>query len=355
MRVTVDCHMVGQPEAGDAGNARFHTLLTNALHGTRAGCDNVSALVAHTAARQLLDPAIPTRSVPAGNVARLAWSAPQALRREHADVGVFSYITPLFASCQLVVVVHDVSFRLYPEWFSRRVRALLGTLVPRSVRHAALVVTVSETSKADLVAALRVDPDRVRVVSNVPAPAFNPRPAAAERVRSSFGLDRYCLYVGDVHPRKNLASLAEAITLLDGNNRLELAIVGRAGHQGDRIIAASGARWLGPLGDDDLADLYSAAAVTCYPSLYEGFGLPVIEAMACGSPVVASNRGAIPEVAGDAAILVEPTPVALAEGLRTALEPSTADRLRQAGPIRASHFSPTAMGQDTWSVLRELA
>ena len=163
------------------------------------------------------------------------------------------------------------------------------------------------------------------------------------------------MYVGDVHPRKNLASLTQAIAQLDGANRLKLAIVGRAGHRGEQIIAASGARWLGPLGDDDLADLYSAATVTCYPSLYEGFGLPVIEAMACGSPVVASNRGAIPEVAGDAAILVAPTPAALTEGLRAALEPATADRLRHLGLERARQFTPQAMGEAAWSAIREVA
>jgi glycosyltransferase involved in cell wall biosynthesis len=355
VRVAVDCHMVGQPEAGDAGNARFHTLLTNALQQTRGDGDHVSALIAHAAARALIDPAVPTHAVWEGNIARLAIAAPRALVNDRADAAIFSYITPLHAPCKLLVVVHDVSFRLHPEWFSRRVRMLLGTLVPRSVRRADLVITVSQTSKADVVAALDIDPNRVRVVSNVPAPAFAPRPDAHARVRERFGLDRYCLYVGDVHPRKNLASLAQAITTLDGPNRLELAIVGRAGHRGDQIITASGAKWLGPLGDDDLADLYSAAAVTCYPSLYEGFGLPVIEAMACGSPVVASNRGAIPEVAGDAAILVEPTPEALADGLRAALEPATADRLRQLGPEQAKHFSPQAMGEAMWSAIREVA
>ena len=355
MRVTVDCHMVGQPQAGDAGNARFHTLLTNALQQTRGEDDSVGALIAHPGARALLDPSLPVHDVPAGNIARLALRAPQALAADRADAAIFSYVTPLRSPCPLLVVVHDVSFKLHPEWFSARVRALLGTLVPRAVRHAARVITVSQTSKADLVAALGVDPDRIRVVTNVPAPAFGPRPDAAARVQAKFGLHRYCLYVGDVHPRKNLASLTQAVAQLDGANRLQLAIVGRAGHRGDQIIAASGAHRLGPLGDDDLADLYSAAAVTCYPSLYEGFGLPVIEAMACGSPVVASNRGAIPEVAGDAAILVEPTPAALAQGLRAALEPATADRLRQLGPERARQFTPQAMGEAAWSAIREVA
>ena len=354
MRVTVDCHMVGQPLAGDAGNSRFATLLTNVLHRTRGPQDSVSALIAHPDAHTLLPPDVALQRVTAANIPRLALRASQALARDGADAAVFTYITPLRSPCPLVVVVHDVTFRLHPEWFSARDRALLGRLVPRSVRHAAGIITISQTSKADLVAVFGIDPDRVRVVTLVPAPAFVPRLDAAARVRERFGLDRYCLYVGDVHPRKNLASLTQALAQLDGPHRLELAIVGRAGHQGEQIIAASDARWLGPRGDDDLADLYSAATVTCYPSLYEGFGLPVIEAMACGSPVVASNRGSIPEVAGEAAILVEPTPDALADGLRAALEPDTADRLRRLGPERAKLFNPQAMGEAAWAAIREV-
>ena len=113
----------------------------------------------------------------------------------------------------------------------------------------------------------------------------------------------------------------------------------------------SSARFLGRLVDDELADLYRAAAVTAYPSLYEGFGLPVIEAIACGSPVVASNRGAIPEVAREAALLVEPSAEAIAEGIRAALEPSTSARLRVAGPLRAAQFTHEATGLAGWAAI----
>jgi glycosyltransferase involved in cell wall biosynthesis len=107
--------------------------------------------------------------------------------------------------------------------------------------------------------------------------------------------------------------------------------------------------------DADLADLYRAAAVTAYPSHYEGFGLPVLEAMACACPVVASDRGAIPEVAGDAAILVEPSPRGIAEGLRRAMEPETAARLREAGPARAARYTQEGMGRAAWAAVREAA
>ena len=351
MIAAVDAHMVGQPAAGDAGNGRFHTLLIQALGQTAADGDRVAALIAHDAARELIGPGPAYAEVSAHNGRRLAIDVPRTLREMGADAAVFSYVVPPRSPCPRVVVVHDVLFRLHPEWFSRRVRTLLNRLVPLSLRRARSIVTVSQTSRADLIDAFDVDPARVHVVTNVPAPAFHPREGAADRVRERHGLDRYCLYVGDVHPRKNLVALAEAIRLV-GDRDLRLAVVGRAGHRGEELIAASGGIWLGPQGDQELADLYSAAAVTCNPSLYEGFGLPVVEAMACGSPVVASHRGAIPEVAGDAALLVEPYPGPIADGIRAALEPATAEHLRRAGRERASLFSMDTMGAQGWDAIR---
>lgn len=351
MIAAVDAHMVGQPHAGDAGNARFHTLFAQALRLTAGPGDEVAALIAHDAARDILGADIAVAPVGASNTRRLVRDIPRALRGLHADAAVYSYICPPVSPCPSVVVVHDILFRLHPEWFSRRVRALLNTMVPLSLRRARSIITVSERSRDDLLDAFDVDPSRVHVVPNVAAPAFHPRDGAAERVSQRHGLYRYCLYVGDVHPRKNLVALAEAIRLV-GDPDLRLAVVGRAGHRGEELIRASGGMWLGPMDDDDLADLYTAATVTCYPSLYEGFGLPIVEAMACGSPVVTSNRGAIPEVAGDAALMVDPYPGPIADAIRAALEPDTAERLRTAGPQRAAQFSLETMGTAGWRAIR---
>jgi len=350
-RVAVDCHMVGQPLAGDAGNARYAAGLVSALVETAALGDAVAAMTAWPGAADALHPNAERLDVTARNTRRLTRDAPRALRRFGAGVGVFTYVCPPRTPCPVLLAVHDASFRLFPEWLDRRARIVLNTFVPASAGRAHAVLALSRTAKADLVAALELDPDRVVVVSPAPAAAFAPGADAAERVRHRFGLERYCLAVGDVGPRKNLGALAEALARL-GEDGLELALVGRADGAGEALLGGRPARWLGVVSDDELADLYRAAAVTAHPSLYEGFGLPVLEAMACGSPVVASDRGALPEVAGDAAIVVPPEPGPLAEGIRAALEPATAERLRAAGPARASAYSVEAMGRAAWAAAR---
>lgn len=353
--VAVDCHMVGQRAAGDAGNARYAAALVSALAATAGEGDRVAALVATPdGTRQLRTVADRVVGVPARDVARLARRAPEVLADMHADASVFTYVSPLFQPCPLLLAVHDATFITNPEWLPLRARRLLKSLVPRSARRARAVLALSHTAAADIAAALGLDPARVHVVAPHAAPAFTPDPAAAARVRDRFGLEDYCLAVGDLNPRKNLTALGKAMELL-GDRAPQLALVGKAGKDGDAIARSAGGRWLGHVDDATLADLYRAAAVTAYPSLYEGFGLPAIEAMACASPVVASNRGALPEVAGDAAILVDPTPAALAEGIRAALEPAEADRLRAAGPTRAARYTQEDMGRAAWHAVRACA
>ncbi|MGB1377477.1 MAG: glycosyltransferase family 4 protein, partial [Miltoncostaeaceae bacterium] len=195
-------------------------------------------------------------------------------------------------------------------------------------------------------------PAKVYVVRTYPAPVFTPDPtgAAADRVFARFGLKRYVLAVGDIHPRKNIGALARAMALMSDPD-LELALVGRPALGGEQIVRGARAHWLGHVDDPHLADLYRAAAVVAVPSLYEGFGLPILEAMASGAPVVASNRGAMPEVAGDGALITDPTPNALAVAIREAMEPATGERLRAAGVAQAAAFTDRAMGEAAWQAL----
>lgn len=341
MRVVVDCHMVGEPRAGDQGNGRYARTLVDALRATAPDPTTVEALVATDEGATILGE--PTRRVGSGNVRRLLAEAPRALAG--AGAAFFHYVVPPRAPCPLLVVVHDITFRTNPEWYDLRTRALLGTAVPWSIRRAARVVAVSETLARDLAAAFDVPPERISVVRGALDRRLAPSPGAEARVAERWALTRYCLAVADAQPRKNLPALAEAARRVG----IELAVAG-APWRGD-MSELAGVRMLGTLGDGDLVDLYAAAAVTCQPSLYEAFGLPVLEALACGSPVVGAARGAIPEVAGDAAILVEPTVDGLAQGIRAALEPATAQRLRAAGPRRAEAFSVEAMGRQAWAAV----
>lgn len=353
-RVAVDCHMVGQPASGDAGNGRYARALTLALAATAEDHDEVAALVASAEGARMLGEAVDVAGVPAADVPRLAWAAGRTLDRLGAEAAVFTYVSPTFSPCPVLLGIHDATFMTNPEWLPARARSVLRGLVPRSARRARLVLALSETAADDIASALGVDRGRIRVVSPYPDPVFRPADGAPERVQERFGLRDYCLAVGDLGPRKNLAALGEAIRRL-GAEAPALALVGRPGPGGERIAAEAGGRWLGHVDDETLADLYRAAAVTAYPSHYEGFGLPVVEAMACGCPVVASARGAIPEVAGGAAILVGPEPGSIAEGLRTALEPAAADRLRAAGPARAGRYTREAMGRAAWAAVHEAA
>ena len=352
--VVVDCHMVGQAAAGDAGNGRYAATLLAAMAATAPHGDRVASLVATPEGARALKPFGATLGVPQADVPRLARAAPRALVDARADVAVFTYVSPGWNPCPTMLAVHDATFMTNPEWLGARARMVLRGLVPRSARRAAVVLALSETAADDIADALRLDRAKIRVVSPHPAPVFVPAPDAAERVGRRFGLGRYCLVVGDLGPRKNLSALGAAVHLLRARGTdLALALVGKPGPGGARIAAEAGGLWLGPVDDPTLADLYRAAAVTAYPSLYEGFGLPVVEAMACASPVVASDRGAIPEVAGDAAILVEPTARAIAEGLRRALDPDEAARLRAAGPVRAARYTQAGMGTAAWAAAAE--
>ena len=347
MRVTVDCHMLGAPSAGDAGNGRYAQMLVAALSAAAEPGDDAVALISHPAAREHLD-GVGAVAVAEGGVRRLLRDGPGAMRSLGAAAGFFHYVVPPRPSAPSLVIVHDASFVHDPQWLPRRAVAMLRALVPPSARRAARVVAVSETAAADVSASIDIPRDRIDVVVTHSASAFRPREGATARVADRLGLEHFVLAVGDLGPRKNIPALADAVARVGG---LELAIVGRPGHGGRGILAEAGGRWLGPVEDELLAELYSAAAAVAVPSLYEGFGITALEAMACGAPVVVSDRGALPEVVGDAAIVVAPTPAALAEALAAALEPATADRLRQRGPGRAATFTPERTGRAAWDAV----
>jgi alpha-1,3-rhamnosyl/mannosyltransferase len=224
-----------------------------------------------------------------------------------------------------VVTVHDLAVLRHPDAFPAWTRLYGRTWLRTTLRRARRVVAVSEFSRRETVALAGVDPDRVDVVPNAVDPVFGPdgRAAAGD----------YLLTVGTLEPRKNLARTIEAARLLGA----ELRVVGAAGWGG---VDAAGphVRRLGRLSDAELAEQYRGARCVVYASLYEGFGIPVAEAMASGTPVVTSAGSAMAEVCGDAAVLVDPlSPEAIAAGVEEA--DRRRDELRAAGLARAAMFS----------------
>jgi glycosyltransferase involved in cell wall biosynthesis len=277
------------------------------------------------------------------------------------------HVLPPLRRTPSVFTVHDLAFLVHPETHLRSNRLYLAAMLPRYVAAATLVVADSEATRRDVLARFRVAPDKVRVVPLGVEPAFAPVALAEARalVARRHGLTApYLLSVGTLEPRKNLRGLVAAYrALLQRHSDLPLlAIAGAEGWlYGDlyRLVQREGlagrVRFLGRVADADLPALYSAAAAFVYPSLYEGFGLPPLEALACGTPVVCSNRSSLPEVVGDAALLVDPTDAgALAGALARLLADEPLRReLRARGLARAARFTWERTATETLAAYHE--
>jgi alpha-1,3-rhamnosyl/mannosyltransferase len=252
-----------------------------------------------------------------------------------------------------VTTVHDLSFRADPHLHPPARVAWMERRLPGTLRQARRFVAISAFTKAEMVARLGIPAGRIDVVKLGLSADFQPMAAeAAAPVLARFGLgDRaYVLAVSTLEPRKNFDRLLAAHTLLSPALRRRFPLVIAGGRGWGRTLEmatvaphiADGTLLLpGFVGDDDLVPLYARAAVVAYPSLYEGFGLPVLEAMACGTPLVVSNDSAVAETAGDAALLVDPRdPDAIADSLRRVLEDAAlADDLRARGLVHARGFT----------------
>ena len=217
-----------------------------------------------------------------------------------------SFRGPFRTATPLVVTVHDLAVLRHPEWFNRWTRTYSAFAVPRVVRAARRLIAVSEFTKRELVDVLGVPESQIAVVPNAVEDVFTPDGPKAD--------GDYVLAVGTLEPRKNLARVARAV---DG----ELRVVGARGWGG--VEAPANVTWLPDAGDEELAALYRGARCLVYPSLYEGFGIPVAEALACGCPIVTSAGSPMADLAGDDAVLVDPTDVAaIRDGIGRATAPA---------------------------------
>ncbi len=312
-------------------------------------------------------------ATPARRIPRLVWMqtlAVTALREVDADVVHFTNgMVPLASPVPTVVTIHDMSLRLYPRYHPPRRVLLNRPLVDLAARHADAIITVSESAKHDIVRLYNLDPRRVHVVYEAAAPSFRRvhDPAELERVRRRYGLDeRVILYVGTIEPRKNLPKLIDAFAARRRAGELDhqLVCVGPYGWLSrglqdriDKSTVAHAINFTGYVPFADLPALYSLAEMFVYPSMYEGFGLPVIEAMACGAPVITGRTAALAEVGGGAIEHVDDIePEALGRAL-VALARSRDRRaeLSAAGLARSATFSWERAAQESLAIYRDTA
>lgn len=294
---------------------------------------------------------------------RILWeqvAQPLALARQEVDLlHALAFVAPAACPCPFVVTVYDLSFLRFPEAFRPWNRLYLTLFTRLSVRRARRVIAISQHTKRDLVHWLGTPEEKVDVAPCGVGEAFHPLPREqVEAFREAQGLPpQFLLFVGTLEPRKNLPAALKAVRhLVDAGHTPYLAVVGGRGWGYDEVLQSvdelglgQHVRLVGFVPTDELVLWYNAATALVYPSLYEGFGMPALEAMACGLPVVASDRSALPEVVGEAGLLVDPTaPEEMAEALaRVWQDADLRASLRERGLARAQGASWRETAQQT--------
>ena len=354
MRIAIDAHSVGTQLAG---NETYAVNLIEAL----AEVDQSNQYTLYVTRQSAIDrfanrwPNFKAkRMVPHTPLVRIPVTLSAELRRNPVDVLHVQYTAPPLAPCAVVATIHDLSFEHLPETFNRRSRAQLRLTVRRTARKAAQILTLSEFSRRDIIDTYSIAPDRVSVTPAAAASHFKPIKDETElrKIREIYGIERdYILSVSSIQPRKNLIRLIEAYSCLRGlrpEGKLpQLVLVGKRGwldnetfRAAQRHSANNDIAFTGYVAEKDLPALYSGATCFVYPSFFEGFGLPVLEAMQCGAPVIAGNRTSIPEVVGQAGLLFDPFDTnSLVQALTRLLDDSEYRAvLRMQGLARAREF-----------------
>lgn len=316
--VVIDADVLGRRRTGD------ETYVENLLRRLPQAAGGALRLAAVTRRPELVPDGVEPILLPAfSQEVRMTWSVPRLLARLRPALSHFQHALPLALPCPAVVTIHDLSFERSPELMGAFDRAVFRWSVPRAARRAAHVLAVSERTRRDVIDLYGVPGSRITVTPHGVDPIF--RPGTASR-------SGYLLFVGAIQERKDPLAAAAAAREVG----LPLVVVGpEKDARLARELERAGAELHGYVARDELADLYRGAAALVLPSRYEGFGLPVLEAMACGAPVVCHPDPALVEVAGDAAVFAEPD--GLVAAIRTAL--AERERLVAAGLARAAGFS----------------
>jgi len=366
MHFAVDAHAIGRRLTGNEVYVRN-------LLDQYAALDRDSRFTAYYSEPSACDH-IPScfekRRVAINPFVRLGLDLARHLRRDAPDLIHVQYNAPLGCPVPVVVTVHDVSYLEHPEYFTRSRAWQLRQTVARTVRRAALVLTPSEFSRQRIERAYGLDSSRIRVVPNAVSSVFRPiqRDQALGRVRRRNGIySPFVLCVGDLQPRKNQVGLIDAFReMVQSTSQIshDLVFCGKSTWHGEQVREAARASGLsgrihftGFVSDEELIDLYNAADLFVFPSFYEGFGLPILEAMACGRAVACSNTSAMTEVANATALLFDPynrsQMVRAMRDLLLDLELRT--RMERLSLQRAASFTWQAAAQKTLEVYYEVA
>jgi len=366
MRFSVDAHAIGQHLTGN------ETYIRNLLTAF-GSLDRESEFIAYLA-RESAFPEVPRRFekrlVPESPWLRLGFELSRQLVRDRPSLVHVQYTAPVFCRTPIVVSVHDISFLDYPEYFSPFRSRQLRLTVRHTVQKAARVLTPSEFSKECILRAYGLSDDKVDVIPNGVSPVFRPLPRelCARRLSKHYSLPpRFILSVGDLQPRKNHILLIRAFEdLIRTYPELpqHLVLVGKHAWRSNTVVAAakvsplsSRIHFMDFVSDEDLVHFYGASDMFIYPSLYEGFGLPILEAMACGRAVACSNTTAMPEVADSCALLFNPrSTTEMVRAMRDLLlDAELRSRMERLGIQRASYYSWEDTARRTLEVYYEVA
>jgi len=371
LRIGIDAHSVGTKLGG---NESYAVNLIEAL----AQIDSVNKYTIYVTTNEARDrftdrwPNFKVRStLPHTPLIRIPLTLSAELRKHPVDILHVQFTAPPFCPCPVVVSIHDLSFEHLPETFKRRSRTQLRLTVRRSARRATRILSLSEHTRRDIIETYRIDAEKVSAIPLAAADHFRPVADNRElqRVRHKYGIDGdYILCVGSIQPRKNVARLIRAYALLRGNFSADklpkLVLVGKCAWLYDetlRTLEKTGVKdtsvVTGYVPESDLPALYSGALCFVYPSYFEGFGLPPLEAMKCGTPVIVGNRTSLPEVVGDAALSVDPFDIEAIAAAITRLMNNSAlrDELSVRGQERARMFSWQHTAEETLKIYTEVA
>lgn len=368
MRIGIDAHQIG---ARRTGAESYVYNLVKYLCRLQPNGDRFAVYLTSPDAAQGLpkSPVVQKRTIPRSTrELRYACFYPWQSWTGKFDIFHAQFMLPPLLRSRSVVTVHDLSFERFPQFFRRRELAMMKTLVPWSCRRADHIITVSHSSKRDLVEFYRLNPERITVTYEGSAENYTPmKPKQAnEYLQETYGIGGpFILYVGNLEPRKNLSRLLRAFAELKRRRSLvhKLVIVGQKAWLYDGIFTTIRDHALSDqvvftnyIPAHDLPYFYNAAAMLVYPSIFEGFGLPVVEAMACGTPVITSYGSSLEEIAHGAAVLVDPYSVA---SIAAAIDQLATDadeqrKLRATALARAACFSFERMAEQTRDVYHRL-